>query len=123
MPPRTGHRPLIPGGGVGRVTDLGTTGLAEGTRVVAGGGLGWDTDGAWRGQLTADAEQLMSVPDGVSDEAACALLAGAGYGTTYPVPTRVAGLKAGCAVLAPGVGVSADMGAWGWPANSARPWS
>ncbi|MFJ9669933.1 GNAT family N-acetyltransferase [Streptomyces sp. NPDC101221] len=107
------HRapPLIPGGGVGRITDPGATGLAEGTRVVVGGGgLGWRTDGTWREQLTAEAPQLIPIPDGVGDEAACALFAGAGYSTAYLVLTRVAGLKAGHTVLAPGIGGSVGMG-------------
>ncbi|MCC8340410.1 zinc-binding dehydrogenase [Streptomyces sp. R1] len=108
------HRapPLIPGGGgVGRITDPGATGLAEGTRVVVGGGgLGWRTDGTWREQLIAETEQLIPIPDSVSDEAACALFAGAGYSTAYLVLTRVAGLKAGHTVLAPGIGGSVGMG-------------
>ncbi|MFE9454928.1 zinc-binding alcohol dehydrogenase family protein [Streptomyces sp. NPDC006739] len=104
--------PHIPGGGaVGRITDPGATGLAEGARVVVvGGGLGWRTDGTWREQLTADARQLIPIPDGVSDEAACALFAGAGYSTAYLVLTRLAGLKAGGTVLAPAIGGSVGMG-------------
>ncbi|MGW1169361.1 quinone oxidoreductase family protein [Streptomyces sp. NPDC002550] len=104
--------PHIPGGGaVGRITNPGTTALAEGARVVVGGGgLGWRTDGTWREQLTADAHQLIPIPDGVSDEAACALFAGAGYSTAYLVLTRLAGLKAGGTVLAPGIGGSVGMG-------------
>ncbi|MFD5300852.1 zinc-binding alcohol dehydrogenase family protein [Streptomyces mutabilis] len=109
------HRapPLVPGGGgVGRIVDPGATGLTEGTRVVVGGGgLGWCTDGTWREQLTANADQLIRVPDGVTDEAACALFAGAGYSTAYLVLTRVAGVRAGCSVLAPGIGGSVGMGA------------
>jgi NADPH:quinone reductase-like Zn-dependent oxidoreductase len=109
------HRPPphIPGGGgVGRVTEPGVTGLGEGTRVVVGGGgLGWRTDGTWREQLAADADQLMPLPDGVSDEAACALFAGAGYSTAYLVLTRVAEVSPGCTVLAPGIGGSVGMGA------------
>ncbi|MFE0790345.1 zinc-binding alcohol dehydrogenase family protein [Streptomyces mutabilis] len=108
------HRrpPHIPGGGaVGRITDPGTTGLAEGARVVVGGGgLGWSADGTWREQLTADASQLIPIPDGVSDEAACALFAGAGYSTAYLVLTRLAGQKADGTVLAPGIGGSVGMG-------------
>ncbi|MFI1759985.1 zinc-binding alcohol dehydrogenase family protein [Streptomyces sp. NPDC020571] len=109
------HRapPLVPGGGgVGRIADPGATGLTEGTRVVVGGGgLGWGTDGTWREQLTANADQLIPVPDGVTDEAACALFAGAGYSTAYLVLTRVAEVSAGCTVLAPGIGGSVGMGA------------
>ncbi|WP_186779079.1 hypothetical protein [Streptomyces salinarius] len=42
--------------------------------------------------------------------AACALVAGAGYSTAYLVLTRMAGLKAGRTVLAPGIGGSVGMG-------------
>ncbi|WP_331742072.1 zinc-binding alcohol dehydrogenase family protein [Kitasatospora sp. NBC_00085] len=104
--------PLVPGGGaVGTVVDPGGTGLAEGTRVVvAGGGLGWLVDGTWREQLTADAAQLMPIPDGVGDEAACALFAGAGFSAAYLVLTQLIDFAPGHTVLAPGVGGSVGMG-------------
>ncbi|MGW1910479.1 hypothetical protein ACWCQS_06980 [Streptomyces sp. NPDC002076] len=102
--------PHIPGGGaVGRITGPGARGLAAGACVVAGGGLGRRTDGTWHERLTADANQLTPIPDGVSDEAACALFAGAGNSTASLVPTRPAGLKAGDTVLAPGIGGSVGM--------------
>ncbi|MCP2259193.1 NADPH2:quinone reductase [Streptoalloteichus tenebrarius] len=104
--------PLVPGGGgVGVVVDPGTTGLAEGGRVVVGGGgLGWTTDGTWREHLAADAAQLLPVPDGVSDEAACALFAGAGFSTAYLVLTHLLDFRPGLSVLAPGVGGAVGMG-------------
>lgn len=41
---------------------------------------------------------------------ACALVAGAGYSTAYLVLTRMAGLKAGRTVRAPGIEGSVGMG-------------
>jgi NADPH:quinone reductase len=104
--------PMIPGGGgVGEVVDPGGTSLPVGARVVvSGGGYGLTADGTWREYITAAAEHLIAIPDGISDEDVAGVSTGAGYLTAYLALTELVPLDAGQIVLAPGIGGSVGMG-------------
>jgi NADPH:quinone reductase len=86
--------PLVPGAsGIGVVVN-GHADMKAGDRVaVGGGGLGQRRDGTWREYVAVPPHALLAIPDAVSDLDACALFAGAGHLTGYPL---VCGVAATC---------------------------
>jgi NADPH:quinone reductase len=94
--------PLVPGASaVGRVADPGTSGHAPGSRVLlCGWGYGTRLDGT-REFAAVPSSHLVPIPDGVSNDDAAGLVAGAGYLTAWLALTKVAPLQPGQVVLAP----------------------
>lgn len=97
--------PLVPGASaVGIVETPGDSGLAVGTRVLlCGWGYGVSRDGSWQEAIAVASSDVVPIPDGVDDDAAGGLAAGAGYLTAWLALTRVAGLEPGHRVLVPGI--------------------
>jgi NADPH:quinone reductase-like Zn-dependent oxidoreductase len=96
--------PLVPGASaVGVVEAPGSGGLDAGTRVaLCGWGYGVSRDGTWRESIAVPPGHLVPIPDGVDDDAAGGLVAGAGYLTAWLALTRLAPLRPGQVLLAPG---------------------
>jgi len=97
--------PLVPGASaVGRVADSGGSEHAPGTRVLlCGWGYGTTSDGTWREMMAVPPDHLVPIPDGVTDDDAAGLAAGAGYLTAWLALTRTARLQPGQVLLAPGI--------------------
>jgi NADPH:quinone reductase-like Zn-dependent oxidoreductase len=97
--------PLVPGASAVGVVELpGDSGLAAGTRVLlCGWGYGVSRDGSWQEAIAVAPTDVVPIPDGVDDDAAGGLVAGAGYLTSWLALTKVAALQPGQRVLAPGI--------------------
>ncbi|WP_067568215.1 quinone oxidoreductase family protein [Nocardia acidivorans] len=104
--PASMHKPLplVPGASaVGSVVHPGASDLRAGARVLlCAWGYGTKTDGTWREFAAVPATHLVPIPDGVTDDQAAGLVAGAGYLTAWLALTEVADLRPGQVVLAPG---------------------
>jgi len=64
-------------------------------------GYGTKLDGTWREFAAVPSSHLVPIPDGVSNDDAAGLVAGAGYLTAWLALTKVAPLQPGQVVLAP----------------------
>jgi NADPH:quinone reductase len=97
--------PLVPGASaVGRVANPGSSGYETGKRIlVCGWGYGTKLDGTWREFAAVPSSHLVPIPDGVSDDGAAGVVAGAGYLTAWLALTKVAALQPGQVILAPGI--------------------
>jgi NADPH:quinone reductase len=97
--------PLVPGASaVGYVADSANSEYPAGTRVlICGWGYGTKLDGTWREFAAVPSSHLVAIPDGVSNDNAAGLVAGAGYLTAWLALTKVASLQQGQVVLAPGI--------------------
>lgn len=102
--PMAKEPPLVLGNeGVGVVEDPGTSGLAEGTRVMITGAYGVTRDGTWREYVAASPQEVVPVPDGLTDAEAAAVPVA--Y-LTAQLALKTGGFSSGQSVLAPGVGGS-----------------
>lgn len=103
--PMAKQPPLVLGNeGAGEVMEPGASGLAAGTRVMFTGIYGVLRDGTWQEYVAARPQDLVPVPEGISDvEAAAVPMA---YLTAQLALTAAGGFQAGQTVLAPAVGGS-----------------
>jgi len=95
---------LIPGNeGAGVVEEPGDSGLARGARVMFSGSYGVTRDGTWREYVVARPQEVVPVPENVTDEEAAAVPVA--YLTAW-LALKTGGFSAGQTVLSPGVGGS-----------------
>ena len=102
--PSSKEPPLVLGNeGVGIVERSGASGLEEGTRVMMTGTYGVIRDGTWGEYVAAGAEDVVPVPDSLTDAEAAAVPVA--Y-LTARIALKVGGFSPGQSVLVPGVGGS-----------------
>lgn len=95
--------PLVPGGeAVGVIVEPGTSPLPVGTRVLFVGAYGTQRDGTWQEYVLTRPQDLVPVPDSISDEVAAAFPVG--YLTGQLALSVLARFQPGQSVLAPAVG-------------------
>jgi len=109
--PMATQPPLVLGNeGVGVVTKPGKSSFAVGTRVMMTGVYGIQHDGTWREYVASPAQDLVPVPDELSDvEAASVPVA---YLTAQLALTTAGGLEQGKTLLIPAVGGSVGNAAY-----------
>lgn len=102
--PMAAEPPLVLGNeGVGIVEWPGASGLAVGTRVMVTGTYGVTRDGTWREYVAAGSQEVVPVPEVLTNEEAAAVPVA--Y-LTAQLALKAGGFSSGQSVLAPGVGGS-----------------